>query len=448
MRLFSLAVFLLFSVVGCAPNQLIRGSTEACNVAPNDAEAEGCRSSSIENHDAENYGLGFVEFDDQGSTYDDRRQMTALFRRLEAEAETHDLCMIVFVHGWKHNASYEDGNVQDFRRLLRQVAQVELERKSGERARKVFGIYAGWRGLSIDAGEVGRDLTFWTRKNAAHRVAEGSIRELLARTQALQTRVNKLTWADGSGRSTRLLTIGHSFGGLIVYTALHQYLIDGAAVLAESSEPVPVPAFGDLVVLVNPAFEAVRYEPIREIIRQQNAYVRKQNPVFVAVTSKGDWATGYAFPAGRIANTIVEGFKDDAEREEARTALGHYKPFWTHELTAATPDAPARAVSMAAANSPVPVQQECRDFEAFNAQWRVDGHLKPGWTRQYTSGAVLHHLAEGDRGYHADNPYWIVSADPAIIKDHNDIQSPIFVDFVRQLYDDLVRLTENVQCAR
>ncbi len=145
-------------------------------------------------------------------------------------------------------------------------------------------------------------------------------------TQALQTRVNKLTWADGSGRSTRLLTIGHSFGGLIVYTALHQYLIDGAAVLAESSEPVPVPAFGDLGALVNPAFEAVRYEPIREIIRQQNAYVRKENPVLVAVTSKGDWATGYAFPAGRIASTIVEGFKDDAERKRHGRRWGTTNP--------------------------------------------------------------------------------------------------------------------------
>jgi hypothetical protein len=33
-----------------------------------------------------------------------------------------------------------------------------------------------------------------------------------------------------------------------------------------------------------------------------------------------------------------------------------------------------------------------------------------------------------------------------MIQGHSDIEEPIFVDFLRQLYDDLVRLKESVPC--
>ena len=31
---------------------------------------------------------------------------------------------IVFVHGWKHNARADDGNVESFRKLLRQLHEI------------------------------------------------------------------------------------------------------------------------------------------------------------------------------------------------------------------------------------------------------------------------------------------------------------------------------------
>src|SRR5205814_9888708 len=74
--------------------------------------------------------LGFVEFDDQGKPYN-RDQITTLFDRIEMEAQYRDLCLIVFVHGWKHNDAVSDSNVIQFRRLLQQVAQMELERPPG-----------------------------------------------------------------------------------------------------------------------------------------------------------------------------------------------------------------------------------------------------------------------------------------------------------------------------
>jgi dienelactone hydrolase len=96
-------------------------------------------------------------------------------------------------------------------------------------ARKVVGIYIGWRGLSFDAGEIAEDLTFWTRMATAHRVAERAVREVLSRAKALRDAVDAASWPGHQDhRNTRLVTIGHSFGGLIVYTALSQYFIDRA----------------------------------------------------------------------------------------------------------------------------------------------------------------------------------------------------------------------------
>ncbi|HEX4615159.1 MAG TPA: hypothetical protein VH230_04515, partial [Stellaceae bacterium] len=51
-------------------------------------------------HPDQSFLLGFVEFDDQGKPYN-RDQITTLFDRIEMEAQYRDLCIIVFVHGWK-----------------------------------------------------------------------------------------------------------------------------------------------------------------------------------------------------------------------------------------------------------------------------------------------------------------------------------------------------------
>jgi hypothetical protein len=188
------AIAFVFSLViglaatGCQPNTAIRNIAQACVAA--EADAADCAAFSLEQHSVpdpkhkhpnQSFLLGFVEFDDQGKPYN-RDQITTLFDRIEMEAQYRDLCIIVFVHGWKHNDAASDSNVVQFRHLLQQVAQMELERPPGLYwpTRKVVGIYVGWRGLSFGAGDIGQDLTFWTRMATAHRVAEGSVREVLA----------------------------------------------------------------------------------------------------------------------------------------------------------------------------------------------------------------------------------------------------------------------------
>jgi hypothetical protein len=58
------------------------------------------------------------------------------------------------------------------------------------------------------------------------------------------------------------------------------------------------PSFADLVLLVNPAIEAVRYLPVQALVEERQSAQGNvpQPPVFVCVTANNDWATGLAFP--------------------------------------------------------------------------------------------------------------------------------------------------------
>lgn len=457
---FSLVIGL--AATGCQPNAPIRDIAQACVVAGTDAA--NCASFSLEqdpvpdpkhDHPDQSFLLGFVEFDDQGKSYN-RDQITTLFDRIEMEAQYRDLCLIVYVHGWKHNDAVSDSNVIQFRRLLQQVAQMELERPPDRYwpTRKVVGIYVGWRGLSFGVGDIGQDLTFWTRMATAHRVAEGSVREVLARAKSLRDAIDATSWpGHRDPRNTRLVTIGHSFGGLIVYTALSQYFINSVVQsdmasfsrtlapqrpVADQDKDREIAGYGDLVVIVNPAIEAMRYQSIRELLdrRRATSFAPRQNPVFVEVTSTADWATGIAFPLGRSVNTTFESFTSEGERNEAMAALGHFPAFWTHDLKGPTPEADPNATPT------VDARQECAEFNAFNAAQRPNGYLIPGWQRRYRAGAVLTQRA----GYDPNEPFWIILTDQSMIRGHSDIEEPVFVDFVRQVYDDLVRLKEAEPC--
>ena len=129
------------------------------------------------------------------------------------------------------------------------------------------------------------------------------------------------------------------------------------------------------------------------------------------------------------------------ERQEAATAIGHWPPFWTHELTKArdAPDPAAHGAEVQRTPPEALARQECADRRAFEAQWRPDGFLRPGWSRRYSAGALLRHT-----GLDPNVPFWMVRADRSVIAGHSDIEETVFVDFIRQLYDEL--LPEAVAC--
>lgn len=284
------------------------------------------------------YQLAIVEFDDQGRCHD-RKQMDAVAQQLEALAPDNsttgeDVILVAFVHGWKHDARSDDDNLTAFRVLLSETAKYErLHQTTGVAPRPVLGVFVGWRGLSeFGLGDTVADATFFTRQAAGQRVATGSVRELFGRLRHYRNRQAK------RGGNPLLVIAGHSFGGMIVFSALAQSLIQAA------SAPVGrmTPEFADLVLLVNPAIEGARYLPIYDLVTSAafKARTTKQLPVFICAQAENDLPVGMAFPLASIGHAFTEATTDDLERECVTQAFGFVPSFRTHKLTGPTADKP------------------------------------------------------------------------------------------------------------
>jgi hypothetical protein len=284
------------------------------------------------------YELAIVEFDDQGRCYD-RGQMDGVAQRLEALAPDgattgQDVILVVFVHGWKHDARSDDDNLIAFRALLSETVEYERGHASpGVAPRPVLGVFVGWRGLSdFGLGDVVADATFWGRQAAGQRVAVGSVRELFGRLRHYRNRQQK------RGGNPLLVIVGHSFGGMIVFSAIAQSLIQAA------SAPVGMvtPEFADLVLLVNPAIEGARYIPIYDLVTSAAFKTRttKQLPVFICAQADNDLPVGMVFPLGNVGHAITEATIGELEKWCVTHALGFVPGFRTHALAGPTTDKP------------------------------------------------------------------------------------------------------------
>jgi hypothetical protein len=226
-------------------------------------------------------------------------------------------------HGWKHSASENDENVGSVHRLLHTAGHTEILRPKGGVPRRVVGIYVGWRGMSLHWAGFLENATFWDRKEAALRVAMGSVRELFARLRQFRLKAGA-AHKDG----TRLVIAGHSFGGLVVHAAVAEYLVESAITSDDMNAVLP---FGDMTILVNPAFEASRYYPLHSIVAAKR-FAPRQAPVFISVTAENDDATGKAFPAGRHLSLWTGASVDQMEREANFNTMGHVPWMQTHEI--------------------------------------------------------------------------------------------------------------------
>src|SRR5271170_6288201 len=111
--------------VGCTANKPFRTNFTPCNPAATGAD---CTKAVIES--TANYKLGFVEFDDQGCFWD-TNQVKAVEEMIRTEAgigqsnNAAGIVIMVFVHGWKNNAAYDNTNVVMFRQTLAQLGSAE-----------------------------------------------------------------------------------------------------------------------------------------------------------------------------------------------------------------------------------------------------------------------------------------------------------------------------------
>lgn len=183
-----------------------------------------------------NYLFSTIEFDDQGEMW----QREQLYRTLDLISDFgsngYPVTLIVFVHGWKHDASTNSSNYRDFRRFIMNFAAAQsgtAERRpdhAGSKPRQIVGVYISWRGNLYRRDrdypgwveELPLDLSFWNRKRVASQVAGVSSTEAIL-SLAAQTRLSDA--GHGPEEASKVILIGHSFGGLLLERAVTQAML-------------------------------------------------------------------------------------------------------------------------------------------------------------------------------------------------------------------------------
>jgi hypothetical protein len=388
---------------GCVPLQQYRSKQEICHVTGDDLPPDA----QCQIEQTEHYKLGFVELDDQGWLLKDREQLKFVLENLKQEEASSRQIIVAFVHGWKHNASSGDGNVKMVRNNLELLSRLEIHASKSEHrpARRLFGVYLGWRGLSSSVNYV-NNLTFWERKNTAHEVGRGALAEVFVRLDKIR-RESQEHSPEGE-KKTRLIIVGHSFGGAATYSALAPLLMEQVIFPETAGTRIGI---GDLTVLVNPAFEASKFAVLRDAALAETFLTNQ--PVRLAVfTSRKDSATKIFFPIGRSISTVFEHYFSKFEKRADRTAIGHFSRFQSHDLKL----------------SEEGKKTEEEAVRSATAKQVLQGKAPP----KLLSFGECDLIPRGNvrRGF----PIYNIYVDPRIIKDHNDIDNPKFLKFLTAFF--------------
>ncbi len=445
----SIAMLIGFMVLvsACAPHRMYRSKfDDICATVSGDSfESPECQESAIQSISSSNgseYLLGFIEFDDQGQVWD-RGQMLGVLEKLWERSGSNDLLLVVFVHGWKHSAAPGDKNIQTFRGVLDDLSDAEqyIARQTGLKPRQVVGLYLGWRGGSVTIPYL-ENITFWDRKNTAQKVGHGGVTEVLSHLESIKQTRDRIVCREQQAKeknssqecfsNTRLVVIGHSFGGAVVHTALAQILENRfIKTKGPAGQMSDVEGFGNLVVLLNPAFEANLFTPLSDMAAERGRYFKSQEPVLLVLTSEADGATKTAFPIGRSFGTMFEKnherrrfnkaldqFEMIDEYDANITAIGHFKPYRTHKLYLKNDISVSEPQTMS-------IEEAVNIFLKSSDQWQHDHSGS-----RIEMGEVILERTMNSIGR---NPYLVAYVDKRLIKDHNHIDNRRVVDFVKQL---------------
>lgn len=455
-------------VADCVPDtdgRLVPGAPPGCRVAAGEYAAS----------DRFSYTLYFVEFDDQGWPYDQGRHMDRVLGRIRDKLEkrsarvTHPcvspdaqtMHFVIYVHGWKHSAAYDDDNVANFRRLVREAAAASCDERAATK-REVVGIYIGWRGRPTEtpkAIDFLDNLTFWDRKSVAIDVAQGGAREFFARMDALADRANRKM---RDGKAVRMLIVGHSFGGHILLTALGGSVLKSLAETVDDDrmtegacQDMRLAREGDMIVLVNAAIEGTRFEPIHSVSRLWTAPCYKA-PLLVAVTSRADEATRVSFPMGRFFSTLFENYTSSQQKRADLNTLGHNERYLTHELGLRKDGAkfdvaqqPVEACEIWSDKPGALIPSIAAEFSnATDFARRIRNETwNPSHPRTFCAGSVLIPIRTQDDGrpWEWRAPVMNIRVSGSLVADHSSIYAPEFVSFIRELYMDTLETNQRAR---
>ena len=377
------------------------------------------------------YSLGFIEFDEQGEACSvplAREVLRDLQNRSRnAKAQGRHLVVFVYVHGWENHAQSAD--VGRFEQFLEAASRW---RGTQQYDAEIYGVYVAWQGRGLfdpratALGRVFDDtflalpkvLSFWTREQAAARVAR------VSGTEALLWIANAAKTPDPTG--AKVIVMGHSFGARVVEEALDQayqaLMLDPRTAGKEVSAPV------DLVVLLNEATDALQTKRMQELFAHSSRYggatVNSDKPLFVSLTSEADSATRVWFRVARFMETIVSVNRPYRETPSVtqhtftRQTAGHIDFLKTHEILPRSTLATEQ-----------PLMSDSWSFSSDNNGTQDD---PTQWSIKRTIPAV-------------HTPYWVVKCEKEFINDHGDVWNPKVRGFIFALLRRNQTLDPNVQ---
>ena len=353
------------------------------------------------------------------------------------------MLLLTFVHGWKNNAASDNENVQEVRTTLTYMADIEagLAESNKVAPRKIVGVYVGWRGLTLKSWGI-KQTTFWARKRTGHEVGRGALTELLLRLEVMVNKSKEAAKA-ASDRApgerpamSRLMIVGHSFGAGATYSAVAPLYLERILEPHHANDGAAATAgFGDLVVLVNPAFEAARFHVLRDAADSQMTDGDHTNRLLnlSIFTSKGDTATKNLFPIGRFFSTLFQSHQTNGQYRANNTAVGHYRKYVTHDLV----PLPKGEQYPGQARKDPQEQKALYDADVRTAQEAVQSNWKQLHDRESRYSAVQKELKFGStrlnpRPRKEPTPFIVAQVDTKLVPNHNKIWREQFTKFLGQ----------------
>jgi hypothetical protein len=279
------------------------------------------------------YYLSFVEFQESGRLTEkgidgsvlEHSQLEVLEDHLSRQKKNY---VLVFIHGWRHDARIGDDNVANARVYAAHAASA-LEYRCKTAGKDcdytVTAVFVGWRGARVDeraieafadrhfhflgqgmtklfkslVGDFPALLTLFDRKPVSERISPSVVASLKHVDRLLKQRGSDPQKAD------RLIVIGHSLGGNILATGLNSAMID--KIRSHRNGEILESPLGNLVVLLNPASEAWKWTSIQHEMRlhvhfpenttdvdpqakiDAGFFPPDQPPVYISITSAFSW---------------------------------------------------------------------------------------------------------------------------------------------------------------
>jgi hypothetical protein len=275
------------------------------------------------------FTINFVEYNDKGQPWNSVELSDALetLRKARGADDRQAALVVVYIHGWQNNADDQPGTCQDvclFRdTLLTRLADEQAN--PGGKPLKVVGIYLAWRGLTFTIEPFKHIVSYWPRRAVARHVGQTGMFQALSQIESV----------IGERRQNYVLVLaGHSFGARVLENAADTFdqhhtgfmLANRNAAKSMSAQQVTsltaepentrllnpdLPA--DLIIYVNAATAStVTRKTIKDIKQTCGktpiAPICSADPLYIAVTSHADLATGIILP---IANLVFPDLTSD-----------------------------------------------------------------------------------------------------------------------------------------